>query len=96
MAVDSLYKQRRGAGGRPFQKGQSGNLAGRPPGSRNRTTFVAEALLEGEAQALTRTAIELALEGDRTALRLCLEPPGARLVICSWQVDDERIRPTPG
>ena len=49
MAVDSLYKQRRDAGGRPFQKGQSGNLAGLPPGSRNRTTLAAEALLEGEA-----------------------------------------------
>ena len=73
MAVDSLYKQRRDAGGRPFQEGQSGNLAGRPPGSRNRTALAAEALLEGEAQALTRKAIELALEGDTTALRLCLE-----------------------
>jgi Family of unknown function (DUF5681) len=73
MAVDSLYKQRQGPRGRPFQKGQSGNLAGRPPGSRNHTTLVAEALLQGEAQALTRKAIELALEGDTTALRLCLE-----------------------
>jgi Family of unknown function (DUF5681) len=73
VAVDSLYKQRRRAGGRPFQKGQSGNLAGRPPGSRNRTTLAAESLLEGEAQALTRTAIKLALAGDTTALRLCLE-----------------------
>ena len=30
-------------------------------------------LLDGEAQALTRKAVELALEGDTTALRLCLE-----------------------
>jgi hypothetical protein len=30
-------------------------------------------LLEGEAEALTRKAVELALEGDTTALRLCLE-----------------------
>jgi hypothetical protein len=29
--------------------------------------------LEGEAEALTRKAIELALAGDTTALRLCLE-----------------------
>ena len=29
--------------------------------------------MDGEAQALTRKAIELALEGDTTALRLCLE-----------------------
>jgi hypothetical protein len=32
-----------------------------------------EAILEGEAEALTRTAIELAKAGDTTALRLCLE-----------------------
>jgi hypothetical protein len=29
--------------------------------------------LEGEAEALTRKAVELALAGDSTALRLCLE-----------------------
>jgi hypothetical protein len=32
-----------------------------------------ESLLEGEAEQLTRKAIELALGGDITALRLCLE-----------------------
>ena len=58
---------------RLFQKGRSGNPAGRKPGCRNRATVAAEALLEGEAQALTRKAVELALEGDTTALRLCLE-----------------------
>ncbi|MGY4237299.1 hypothetical protein ACVIIW_006246 [Bradyrhizobium sp. USDA 4449] len=29
--------------------------------------------MDGEAEGLTRKAIELALEGDLTALRLCLE-----------------------
>jgi hypothetical protein len=32
-----------------------------------------EALLDGEAEALTRKAIERAKEGDSVALRLCLE-----------------------
>ena len=59
--------------GRPFAPGQSGNPAGRPKGARNRATVAAEALLEGEAEALTRKAVELALAGDVTALRLCLE-----------------------
>ncbi len=58
---------------RRYRKGQSGNPAGRPPGSRNRLTVAAEALLEGEADALTRKAIDMALEGDTTALKLCLE-----------------------
>ena len=59
--------------GRPFQKGQSGNPNGRPKGARNRSTIAAELLLDGEAKALTRKAIDLALGGDTTALRLCLE-----------------------
>lgn len=56
-----------------FQKGQSGNPQGKPPGTRHRATRAAMALLEGESEALTRKAVELALEGDVTALRLCLE-----------------------
>lgn len=73
MPVDSLQKQDQGPEGGLFRKGRSGNPAGRPPGSRNHATMLAEGLLEGEAQALTRKAVELALEGDTTALRLCLE-----------------------
>ena len=34
---------------------------------------MAEVLLEGEVEALTRKAEEHALEGDTTALKLCLE-----------------------
>ena len=60
--------------GRPFEKGQSGNPAGRRVGCRNKTTIAAAALLTGEAEALTRRAVELALVGDPTgAMRLCLE-----------------------
>lgn len=59
--------------GRPFGEGQSGNPAGRPKGARNRTTLAVEALLDGEAEALTRKAIELAKDGDGPALRLCLD-----------------------
>lgn len=46
---------------------------GKPKGARSRATMAAEALLNGEAEALTRRAVELALEGDTVALRLCLE-----------------------
>src|SRR5687768_16932362 len=59
--------------GRPFQKGQSGNPDGRPKGSRNATTLAVESLLDGEAEALTRKAVELAIAGDIAALRLCLD-----------------------
>ena len=40
---------------------------------RNKATEAAELLLDGEAEALTRKAMELALGGDARALRLCLD-----------------------
>jgi hypothetical protein len=46
---------------------------GKRTGSRHRTTLAVETLLDGEAEALTRKAVELALAGDTTALRLCME-----------------------
>ncbi|MDP3960677.1 MAG: hypothetical protein Q8Q26_11580 [Pseudorhodobacter sp.] len=46
---------------------------GKPQGARHRATMTALALLDGEAEALTRKAMDLALGGDGTALRLCLE-----------------------
>jgi hypothetical protein len=59
-----------------WKKGQSGNPNGRAAGSRNRATLAIEALLEGEGEALTRKALELAKAGDMAALRLCLDRPG--------------------
>lgn len=59
-------------GGR-FRPGKSGNPAGKRPGTLNHATRAVLDLLDGEAEALTRKAVELALEGDTTALRLCLE-----------------------
>ena len=50
----------------------SGNT-GRPKGARNKKTLAIESLLEGQAEALTQTAISNALEGDGLALRLCME-----------------------
>ena len=85
VLVDPLRKQEgrdargrfgKGYSGNPkgrFVKGQSGNPKGRPVGARNKATETAELLLDGEAEALTRRAVELALAGDGMALRLCLE-----------------------
>ena len=46
---------------------------GRPKGSRNKATIAIEGLLEGQAEALTQTAISKALGGDSIALRLCMD-----------------------
>jgi hypothetical protein len=56
-----------------FQKGQSGNPAGRPRGSRNKTTVLMQNLLEGEAEAIARKAIEMAKDGDMAAIRVCMD-----------------------
>lgn len=47
--------------------------SGRPKGSRNKATVAIESLLQGQAEALTQTAVTKALEGDSLALRLCME-----------------------
>ena len=46
---------------------------GKPKGTRHKATRAALAMLDGEAEALTRQAVTMALGGDTTALRLCLE-----------------------
>ena len=51
----------------------SAGNSGRPRGSRNKATIAIESLLEGQAEALTQTAIAKALEGDSVALRLCMD-----------------------
>ena len=64
--------------GRPFGNGNPG----RKPGSKNRTTLVAAALLEGEAEELVRKAVELAKAGDVAMLKFLLDRllPRERLI----------------
>jgi Family of unknown function (DUF5681) len=56
-----------------FGPGQSGNPAGRPKGSRNKTTVALEKILDGDAESILRKAIEMAQDGDPTVMRLCLD-----------------------
>lgn len=46
---------------------------GKPKGSRHRATQAILEMLDGEAEAIGRKAVEMALAGDGAALRLCLE-----------------------
>ncbi len=73
MAENGDEEQRRRGAGRRFAKGQSGNPAGKPKGTRNRTTLAIEELLDGEGEAIARKAVELAKKGDTVALQLVLE-----------------------
>src|SRR5712692_10172380 len=58
----------RDANGR-FAPGNSGNPAGKKPGTRNRATVLREALAEGEDIAAARIVIDKALAGDAVAAR---------------------------
>jgi hypothetical protein len=78
--MDSSFDRNSGADvqvakprGRPFEPGQSGNPNGRPKGARNKATLAIEALLDDEAEALTRKVVAMALDGNIPALRLCIE-----------------------
>ena len=63
----------------PFQKGQSGNPAGRPRGSRNRTVLLVESMLESAAEGLVEAVIKNAMGGDSAALRICFDRLTPRL-----------------
>ncbi|HAT1728427.1 TPA: hypothetical protein RGI49_000832 [Legionella pneumophila] len=55
-----------------FKKGQSGNPSGKKTGTLNKRTRLAK-LLEPHAEGLINKTVELALDGDVNALRLCIE-----------------------
>lgn len=78
-----------------FKKGQSGNPAGRPKGSLNSTTVAAQNLLNGEAEALTRKAVQLAMKGNIPALKLCLDrivPPKKEMPFDEFQSEAEPVK----
>jgi hypothetical protein len=58
--------------GKPFQAGNKYGR-GRPPGSRNRVVSALQQLLESHGETLTKKCVFLAVQGDITALRLCME-----------------------
>ena len=70
--------------GHLWRKGVSGNPSGKPKGRLNKVTLAVQFLLDDDGEKLTRKAIDLALDGDLTALRLCLDricPPRKSLPI---------------
>jgi hypothetical protein len=73
MPESGLNFQAERTPGGQFVKGRSGNPAGKPPGCRNLASRIAEALVDGEVEALTRTVVDRALDGNAAAMRLCFE-----------------------
>ena len=75
-----------------FTKGQSGNPAGRPVGSKNKCTQFRE-LLADDLPALASVLRDKALEGDMNAMRLVLERlvPKVQVVDMSLETEHEPI-----
>ena len=56
----------------PYKPGESGNPKGKPKGAKSKFTKFRE-LLEPHAEELFGKAVEMAMNGDATAMRLCVE-----------------------
>jgi hypothetical protein len=82
----------RDAAGR-FMPVQSGNPAGKLPGTRNRKTVLMEALRDGEDVAAARVVIDKALAGDAVAARfvvaLTSPKPRGREIHLEMPADDD-------
>lgn len=71
------------ARGKPFEPGNKIGR-GRPRGSRNRSTLLAQELLNSYSDRLIRKCILMAMNGDPTAMRLCMDrilPPRRELPV---------------
>ena len=69
MTENSAGNQR----GRSFEKGRSGNPAGKPKGARHKTTLLAEKLMQDDAGAVVKAVVGAAKGGDMTAARIVLD-----------------------
>lgn len=69
MADSTAQKQR----GRPFQKGASGNPAGRPRGSKHAALIALDRVGEAGAKAVLATVVTAATGGDMAACRILLD-----------------------
>ena len=66
--MDLMAKSR----GRPFPPGNTASQ-GRPPESRNKATRAVQELFSQNGVAVSKKCLLMAMNGDSTALRLCME-----------------------
>jgi len=72
-----------------FAKGHSGNRQGKPKGARNKTTLAVLELIDDNSLLITETLMEKALDGDITALKLCIDriaPPMKEMPISAIEL----------
>ena len=77
----------------PFKPGQSGNPAGRPKGSLNTTTEAAKAVLVKHTPELIEKAVQMALDGNETMLKVLIErilPRADKVLAVNTQINLNR------
>ena len=70
MTAENAERKQRG---KPFAPGVSGNPAGKPKGTLNRTTVLTRNILQGEAEDVARVVLGAAKNGDLSAAKLVLD-----------------------
>lgn len=68
-----MATEKRKAPPHAFKPGQSGNLKGKPAGTRSKATQLLLALMEGDASAITKAVIDAAKGGDLMAAKIILD-----------------------
>lgn len=66
-------KRRLNKGNPKLKKGVCLNPAGRPKGSVNKYTALSRELMSTKGPEIVEKVIEMALEGDRTCLKMCMD-----------------------
>ncbi|PNE09908.1 MAG: hypothetical protein CR217_17360 [Beijerinckiaceae bacterium] len=56
-----------------FQKGQSGNPAGKPKGARHKATILAERLMQDDVEMIVNAVLTAARNGDMMAAKIILD-----------------------
>jgi len=73
MAMKPGDKRRLNKGNPKLKKGVCLNPAGRPKGSVNKYTALSRELMSTKGPEIVEKVIEMALEGDRTCLKMCMD-----------------------
>jgi hypothetical protein len=73
MAMKPGDKRRNNKGNPKLVKGVSLNPAGRPKGSVNKYTALSRELMSTKGPEIVEKVIEMALEGDRICLKMCMD-----------------------
>jgi hypothetical protein len=78
-----------------FQKGVSGNPAGRPLGARHKTTIMAEKLMQDSAEKVINAVVDAAAKGDMMAAKIIVDRAcaGAEIGSFFYAVHRRRGRP---